>query len=72
MRCLPQKRFWQKPQSPTMGCAADLHPSFVQRGLLDLRFVDVGVLVPDVAADDAGCDSEVARVVVVMSEDSGS
>jgi len=58
-----------------MGCAAALQPSFVQRGLLDLRgagFVDVGVLEPDVAADETGCAAEVASVVVVMSEDSGS
>lgn len=58
-----------------MGCAAALHPSLVQRGLLDLRtagFVEVGVLVPDVAADDADCGSEVARDAAVMSASSGS
>ena len=40
-------------------------------GLLDLRFVEVGVLVPDVAADDVACESEVASPVV-MSVGSGS
>lgn len=40
----------------------------MHRGLLDLRFVVVGVLVPDVAAEvDAESDG-----VVVMSDDSGS
>ena len=56
-----------------MGCAAALQPSFVHLGLLDLRgLVDVGVLAPEVAAEDTGCDSEVARVVVVISDGSGS
>jgi len=35
-------------------------------------FVEVGVLVPEVAADETGCESKAARVVVVMSEGSGS
>lgn len=72
--CFPQNRFWQKPQSPTIGCAAALHPSFVQRGLLDLRFVEVGVLVPEVAAEDgavASADS-VTSPEAVIADDSGS
>ena len=60
-----------------MGWAAALHPSLEQRGRLDLRdvdFVDVGVLLPDVAADDGACESPVARrlAAVMISEDSGS
>jgi hypothetical protein len=71
IRCLPQKRFWQNPQSPTIGCASALHPSFVQRGLFDLRLVPVGVLVPDVVVED-GAGESVASDVDVISEDSGS
>lgn len=40
-------------------------------GLFDLRFVPVGVLVPDVVVDD-GAGESAASVAVVMSEDSGS
>lgn len=43
----------------------------MHRGLFDLRFVPVGVLVPDVVVDDGAVES-VTRLVVVMSEDSGS
>ena len=72
MRCLPQKTFWQKPQSPMMGCAAALQGGCAQRGLLDFRFAGVegvvaasgvGVTVPDVV---------VVVVVVVVSADGTS
>lgn len=43
----------------------------MHRGLFDLRLVPVGVLVPDVVAE-AGADESVARVVVVISDGSGS
>ena len=43
-----------------------MHASFEQRGLFDLRFVVVGVLVPDVVADDP------TVVLTVASEVSGS
>jgi hypothetical protein len=59
IRCLPQKRFWQNPQSPTIGCAKVLHPCFEHRGLLDFLGVrvvlapatDVVVAVPEEAVD---------------------
>lgn len=44
MRCFAQKRFWQKPQSPTIGCAAARQASLEQRGLLDFRLVGVAAL----------------------------
>ena len=70
MRCFPQKRCEQKPHSPTIGCATALQPSFVHRGLLDLRLVEVGVLVPELAADDVVLEEGAARDAV-MSDDSG-
>ena len=37
-----------------------LQPSFVHRGLFDLRLVEVGVLVPEVAAEDASAGASEA------------
>lgn len=88
MRCLPQKRFWQKPQSPTMGCAAALQPTFEQRGLLDFRGAEedgveaagvddpvMGVAVPDVAVETAGsacCCRTAVMSLAISVDDSGS
>lgn len=41
IRCLPQNRFWQKPQSPTMGWAGALQASLKHRGLFDFFLVGV-------------------------------
>ena len=86
IRCLPQKRFWQKPQSPTIGWAAALQPTFEQRGLLDFLGAEVaafgvavplvGVAVPEVMVE-ATAGSACCWSVAVMSlarsvEDSGS
>ena len=76
--CLPQKRFWQKPQSPTIGWAAALHGGCAQRGLFDFLagvevldvLVDVatGVEAPDIAADVPVCaGSSTDGRVAVMS-----
>lgn len=43
----------------------------MHRGLLDLRLVEVGVLVPELAADDAELPDGAASVAVI-SEASGS
>lgn len=66
IRCFPQKRFWQKPQSPTIGWAGALHPSFEQRGLLD--FLLVGVAAPEgVGVEEAEAEGG-AEVVISVEE----